>query len=113
MSRKLMLERAIDEVIFQAQAVRQVRLAGWTNIETQVAFADLLFHQNDLVELVGDLADESVDSLAEAIAHDLESAFNDGSAYNLRKLVLSRVNWKQLAARLLEWAGVNVQGVQP
>jgi hypothetical protein len=106
-----MLERAIDEVIAQAQAVRQVRQSGWTNIETQVAFADFLFDQNNLPDLVQDLQDETIDHLAEVIAHDFEMAGCDG-AFNLRKLVLSRVDWKQLAARLLEWAGVPVEGRQ-
>jgi hypothetical protein len=108
MTRKLMLEHAVDEVIAQAQACYQLRQSGnWANVETQVAFADFLFEQNDLAELVRDLQDETVDHLAEAVAHDFDMLGCDG-AFRLRKLMLSRVDWKQLAARLLSWAGVEL-----
>ena len=109
MTRNQILKNAIDEVLCQAMAAHQVRQSGWSNLETQVAFADFLFDQNNLPELVQDLQDETVDHLAEAIAHDFEMVGCDG-AFNLRKLVLSRVDWKQVAVRLLEWAGVRVEG---
>ena len=109
--RKQILQNAVDHVLCQAIAARQVReIPGWSNLETQIAFADVLFDTNDLPELARDLQDESVDHLAGVIAHDFEMLGCDG-AFNLHKLILSRVDWKQLAARLLEWAGVEAKGV--
>ena len=107
--RKQILQNAIDHVLFQAKAAHQVRAPGWSNWETQIAFADFLFDTNDLPELARDLQDESVDHLAEVIAHDFDMGCE--RAFNLHKLILSRVDWKQLAARLLEWAGVEAKGV--
>ena len=111
MTRKQILENAVDHLLCQHRAAGQVRQSSaWTNIETQVAFADFLFHQNNLPELARDLQDETVERMAEAVAHDLELAFESGAAFNLRKLGLSSVDWKQVAARLLEWAGVEAAG---
>jgi hypothetical protein len=111
MMRKQILQNAVDHVLFQAKAACQVReSSAWSNLETQVAFADFLFDTNDLPELVRDLQDESVEHLAGVIAHDFDMLGCDG-AFNLRKLTLSRVDWKQLAARLLDWAGVEAKGV--
>jgi hypothetical protein len=110
MTRNQILENAIQEVFARQRAAEQVRQScRWTNIETQVAFADFLFDQNSLPDLVRDLQDETIDHLAEAVADDFQMVGCDG-AFNLRKLVLSRVDWKQLAARLLEWAGVATEG---
>jgi hypothetical protein len=105
--RKQILQNAIDHVLFQAKAAHQVRAPGWSNWETQIAFADFLFDTNDLPELARDLQDESADHLAEEVAHEFDRLGCDG-AFNLRKLMFSRVDWKQLATRLLEWAGVQV-----
>ena len=103
--RKQILQNAVDHVLCQAKAAVQVRQwPGWSNVETQIAFADFLFDTNDLPELARDLQDESVDHLAGVIAHDFDMGCE--RAFNLHKLILSRVDWKQLAARLLEWAGV-------
>ena len=110
MMRKQILENAIDHVLCQAKAAHQVRQSSaWPNIETQVAFADFLFDTNDLPELARNLQDESVEHLAGVIAHEFDMLGCDG-AFNLRKLSLSRVDWKQLAARLLDWAGVETAG---
>src|SRR5262249_52954034 len=89
-----------------AHAVRES--SAWSNIETQVAFADFLFHQDSLPELVKDLQDETIEHLADAAAHDLELAFEAGAGFSLRKLVLSRIDYQQLATRLLEWAGAQI-----
>src|SRR5207245_10817912 len=106
--RKQILQNAVDHVLCQAKAAVQVRQwPGWSNLETQIAFADFLFDTNDLPELARDLQDESVNHLAGVIAHDFEMAGCD-CHFNLHKLVLSRIDWRQLAARLLEWAGVEV-----
>ncbi len=108
MMRKQILQNAIDHILCQQRAAEQVRVSPcWSNIETQVAYVDFLMDQNDLPELVRDLQDESVEHLAGVIEHDFDMLGCDG-AFNLRKLALSRVDWKQLAGRLLEWAGVEV-----
>ena len=108
--RKRILGRLADQILAEQRAVAVViSSARWQNAETQMAFVDVLFDSRDLPKLVEELQDDNVDHLAEVIAHDLEMGGQDG-CFNLHRLVLSRVDWKQVAARLLEWAGVPTSG---
>ncbi|HEV2947331.1 MAG TPA: hypothetical protein VGX70_08135 [Gemmataceae bacterium] len=87
----------------------------WTNPETQMAFVDMLAEWDEAREAIPEWADvysaDVVDVLAEKVCHKFEMETDGTLGWRLRKLMLSRVDWKQLAGRLLEWAGVEAKGV--
>ncbi len=86
----------------------------WTTPETQMAFVDILADWDEGREAIPAWADmysaDAVEVLAEKVEHQFEMETDGTLGWRLRKLSLSRVDWKQVAARLLEWAGVETAG---